>query len=178
MDTAYWTVAIYAWLFGTGLGLAMMTITTPIQNAVDFRDMGVATSAATFGRSLGGAIGAALFGAILTSRLAVYLSEELAGSAGAARAIGAGGGIDTNNVQALQALEEPVRSQVLGAYTHAITDIFLYSIPVIVAALVVVLFLKEIPLRTGQAPVAERAEGESTASGRERDRGTPAFSGH
>ena len=53
----------------------MMTIVTPVQNAVDMRDMGVATSATTFGRSLGGAIGAALFGAILTSRLAVYLAD-------------------------------------------------------------------------------------------------------
>jgi len=175
MDTAYWVIAVYAYLFGTGLGLAMMTITTPIQNAVDFRDMGVATSATTFGRSLGGAIGAALFGAILTSRLAVYLSDELAGSAGA---VTSGGEIDTNNVQALQALEEPVRSQVLTAYTHAITDIFLYSIPVIIAALAIVLFLKEIPLRTGQAPVTERAEGEPTAKERALDRSTPALSGH
>jgi EmrB/QacA subfamily drug resistance transporter len=172
MDTAYWVIAIYAYLFGTGLGLAMMTITTPIQNAVDFRDMGVATSATTFGRSLGGAIGAALFGAILTSRLAVYLSEELAGSAGAATS---GGEIDTNNIQALHALEEPARSQILTAYTHAITDIFLYSIPVIVAALAVVLFLKEIPLRTGQAPVAERADSERID---EVEVGTSAFSGH
>ena len=173
MDTAYWVIAIYAWLFGTGLGLAMMTITTPIQNAVDFRDMGVATSATTFGRSLGGAIGAALFGAILTSRLAVYLSEDLSGSAGA---VTSGGEIDTTNIQALQALEEPARSQVLTAYTNAITDFFLYSIPVIVAALAIVLFLKEIPLRTGAAPVAERAEGET--GGKEIDTSTPAFSGH
>ncbi len=172
METAYWVIAVYAWLFGTGLGLAMMTITTPIQNAVDFRDMGVATSATTFGRSLGGAIGAALFGAILTSRLAVYLSDEFSGSAGA---VTSGGEIDTTNIQALQALEEPARSQVLTAYTHAITDIFLYSIPVIVTALAIVFFLKEIPLRTGQAPVVERAEGETTT---EVDTGTPAYSGH
>ncbi len=69
IDTPYWVVAVYAYLFGTGLGLGMTTIVTPVQNAVDMRDMGVATSATTFGRSLGGAIGAALFGAILTSRL-------------------------------------------------------------------------------------------------------------
>ena len=41
-DTPYWTVAIFALLFGIGLGLAMMTIVTPIQNSVEPRDMGVA----------------------------------------------------------------------------------------------------------------------------------------
>jgi hypothetical protein len=39
-DTPYGTIAIYAFLFGIGLGLAMMTIVTPVQNAVEFRDMG------------------------------------------------------------------------------------------------------------------------------------------
>jgi EmrB/QacA subfamily drug resistance transporter len=170
-DTAYWIIGIYAYLFGTGLGLAMMTIVTPVQNSVEMRDMGVATSTITFGRSLGGAIGAAMFGAILTSRLAVYLAEELAGSVAATT----GGEINTNDVQAIQALPEPVRSEVLTAYTHSITDIFLYSIPVIVVALVVVLFLKEIPLRSGQ-PEAARPAGEQPGS--EIDTNVPAFSGH
>lgn len=148
VDTPYWIVAVYAWLFGTGLGLGMMTIVTPIQNAVEMRDMGAATSSTTFGRSLGGAIGAAMFGAILTSRLAVYLAEEL-GSTG--RAI-TGGEINTNDIQAIQALAEPEKTQVLNAYTDAITDVFLMGVPVIVLALVVVLFLKEIPLRSSHHP--------------------------
>jgi EmrB/QacA subfamily drug resistance transporter len=145
LGTPYWQVAIYAFLFGTGLGLAMMTIVTPIQNAVEMRDMGVATSATTFGRSLGGAIGAALFGAVLTSRLATYLADEFAGSGLTLT----GGEINTNDVQAIQQLEEPARTLVLTACTDAITDIFLFAIPIIVLALIVVMFLKEIPLRTG-----------------------------
>jgi MFS family permease len=152
VDTPYWNVAIYAFLFGIGLGLAMMTIVTPIQNSVEMRDMGVATSATTFGRSLGGAIGTALFGAILTSRLALYLADELGGIAGAALS---GGEIDANDVQAIQNLQEPERSAVLAAYTNAITDVFLYAIPIVVLALVVVLFLKEIPLRTTRQAAVE-----------------------
>jgi EmrB/QacA subfamily drug resistance transporter len=144
MDASYGVVAIYAFLFGIGLGLAMMTIVTPIQNAVEMRDMGVATSATAFGRSLGGAIGTALFGAILTTRLAAYLGD----AAGEVSAAVRGGEINTNDVQALQTLQEPDRTIVLTAYTDAITDIFLYAMPIIFAALVVVLFLKEIPLRT------------------------------
>ncbi len=171
VDSPYWQIAIYAYLFGTGLGLSMMTIVTPIQNAVEMRDMGVASSATTFGRSLGGAIGAALFGAIMTNRLAVYLSEELGAVAGSGTH---GGEVNINDVQAIQALEEPIRTEVLTAYTHAISDIYLYALPLIVVAFIVVLFLKEIPLRTTIAgpptsPDSETAQAEEPV---------PAFAGH
>ena len=149
-DTPYWHIALFAFCFGIGLGLAMMTIVTPVQNAIEFRDMGVATSTITFVRSLGGAIGVALFGAIMNSRLTTYLSDELGSQVSAL----SGGEINTNDVQALQTLQEPIRTEVLTAYTHAITDIYLLSIPIIVVALVVVLFLKEIPLRTRVPEVA------------------------
>lgn len=170
LHTDYWIVAIYALLFGIGLGLAMMTIVTPIQNSVDMRDMGVATSATTFGRSLGGAIGAALYGAILTSRLGTYLAEAAGNSPGTTIS-----NIDTNDVLALQAMEEPERTVVLTAYTNAINDIFLYAIPIIVMALVVVLFLKEIPLRTSRMSIVESGPeaGQTEAGARE-----PVLAGH
>jgi len=170
-NTPYWQIAIFAFLFGIGLGLAMMTIVTPIQNAVEMRDMGVATSATTFGRSLGGAIGAALFGAILASRLTVYLAEELAG------APATGTPLNVNDVEAVQALPEPFKTDVLVAYTRAINDIFLYALPIILAALVVIFFLKEIPLRTSQLTAKETTEKGATP-GQEADLSTPAFSGH
>jgi EmrB/QacA subfamily drug resistance transporter len=151
-DTPYWSVAIYAFLFGIGLGLAMMTIVTPIQNSVEMRDMGVATSATTFGRSLGGAIGTALFGAILTSQLGKYLADELSSIGGSALS---GGEINSNDVRTIQQLQEPERTAVLVAYANAITDVFLYSIPIVVAALIVVMFLKEIPLRTRTMPMSK-----------------------
>lgn len=172
MDTAYWVIAIYAYLFGTGLGLAMMTIVTPIQNAVEMRDMGVATSSTTFGRSLGGAIGVALFGAILSTRLSHYLLDAFSNAGGVAGAAK----INSNDVSALQSLTEPARSMVLTAYTHAITDIFLAAIPIIVVALVVVCFLKEIPLRAHQLTVADEEAAKSKAS--EEDASIPVFSGH
>src|SRR5262249_25964511 len=54
---------------GLGLGLVMPNLTTAIQNAVPQQDLGVATSAASFFRSLGGALGVALSGAWMTARL-------------------------------------------------------------------------------------------------------------
>ncbi|MBA3414982.1 MAG: MFS transporter [Chloroflexia bacterium] len=159
--TPFWQTAFALFTFGAGLGFTMQTITVAVQNAVAFRDLGAATSAVTFFRSLGGAIGAAVFGAVLSSRLAAYLA---AGFGGAPAGTG-GGAVDANNVQAIQALPEPVKGIVLQAFTHALTDVFLAGVPFVALALVVGFFLREIPLRSGQAPVpAEARPAEAAAT--------------
>ncbi|MGC4190754.1 MAG: MDR family MFS transporter [Thermomicrobiales bacterium] len=167
-DTPYWQIGIYAFILGMGVGLSMTTVVTPIQNAVSMRDMGSATSTVTFLRSLGGAIGTGLLGAIMNTRLSHYMESVFATNPSAASSAAATGG--TNNVEAIQKLQEPLRTEVLIAYTHAITDMFLYALPVMVLALVVILFLKEIPLRTTQT--VTQIDGEDAALT------TPAFSGH
>ena len=149
VDTPFWQVAVYEYLFGAGLGFTMQTIVTAVQNAVEFRDLGAATSSTTFFRQMGGSIGAAVFGAVLSSRLTHYLSEQLAQAGvrpgGTAR-------VDANNVQAIQRLAEPIKGVVLGAFSNALDDVFMVGVPFIVVALVVSLFLKEVPLRTGPGP--------------------------
>ncbi len=146
-NTPYWRIAIDMLLFGSGLGFAMQTITTAIQNAVSRRDMGAATSSTTFFRSLGGAIGAALFGAILTSRLGIYVAEEFAANPQPVDPTATGAVVvDTNNVSAIQALPEPVNGFVLSAFSHAIDDVFLWALPFVAVALLVSFFLKELPL--------------------------------
>jgi EmrB/QacA subfamily drug resistance transporter len=139
-DTPYWRVAIPIFLLGAGLGLTMQTILTAIQNAVDYGDLGTATGATTFFRQIGGAIGAAAFGAVLSSRLTAHLAEEFHGRAPAA---------DTNDVQAIQGLQGPVREHVLTAFSNALDDVFFIGVPVVVLAFFVALALKEIPLRSG-----------------------------
>jgi EmrB/QacA subfamily drug resistance transporter len=169
VETPYWQVAVYAFVFGLGLGLTLQTVMVAVQNAVDIRDMGVATSSLTFTRSLGGAIGTAIFGAILNTRLATHLGDAIEG-------------IDTSqipvdpevtsNILAMQSLEEPARSVVLGAYTDALTDLFLFAVPFVVAALLMALLLKEVPLRSGMerggpaARVDVDVEGEAPEEGR------------
>ena len=148
VDTPFWQVAIYTYLFGAGLGFTMQTIVTAVQNSVERRDMGAATSSITFFRQMGGSVGAALFGAVLSSRLAHYLAEQLAA---AGIRPGAGGPrVEANNVQAIQQLTEPVKSVVLHAFTNALDDVFLVGVPFVAVAIVVALLLKEEPLRTGQ----------------------------
>jgi len=148
VDTPFWQVALYEYLFGAGLGFTMQTIVTAVQNSVEYRDMGSATSSTTFFRQMGGSVGAAVFGAVLSSRLTHYLIEQLA-KAGVQP--GAGGPkVEANDVQAIQHLGEPIKSVVLWAFTHALDDVFLVGVPFMVAAVVVALMLKEVPLRTGE----------------------------
>ena len=64
VDTAYTVIAVIMFFFGAGLGLTMQVVITAVQNSVDRKDMGSATAAVTFFRSMGGALGTALFGAI------------------------------------------------------------------------------------------------------------------
>jgi EmrB/QacA subfamily drug resistance transporter len=68
-DTSMVLVDSYAFLFGLGLGLNMQTLVLAIQNAVPPRDMGVATSSATFFRQMGGTLGTAVFLSVLFNRL-------------------------------------------------------------------------------------------------------------
>ena len=151
----------------------MQTITVAVQNAIEPRDMGVATSGVTFFRSMGGAFGTAILGAVLSSRLAVHLADALAGApAGAASR--AGGSADlANNVEAIKALPEPVHSLVTGAFSNALHDTFLSAVPLVVVALVVALFLKEKPLATrdsAAAPSAPESEPETVRAPRRTDR--------
>jgi EmrB/QacA subfamily drug resistance transporter len=147
VDTPFWQVAFFEYLFGAGLGFTMQTIVTAVQNSVEYRDMGAATSSTTFFRQMGGSVGAAVFGAVLSSRLAHYLAEQLAR---AGINPGAGGPpIEANDVQGIQHLAEPVKSIVLGAFTNALDDVFLVGVPFLVIAFLVALALKEMPLRTG-----------------------------
>jgi EmrB/QacA subfamily drug resistance transporter len=168
LDTPYWNIAIFAFLVGAGLGLSMQTITVAVQNSVEFRDMGVATSSVTFARSLGGAIGTAALGAVLGTRLVHYLGDQ----------IPAGSNVSTNNIDAIKELPDGVKSIVLTAYTGAIGDIFLFTIPVAVLGLVAALFLKEIPLRTGASAPAAAVDEEGKVTESDADEQVPVFSGH
>jgi len=171
-ETPYWQIGVFVYIFGSGLGLTMQTITVAVQNSVAFRDMGVATSSVTFTRQLGGAIGAAALGAVLGTRLSHYLGEGLPTG---------GGETATNNVEAIQALPEPEKSTVLAAYADAIGDAFLAAVPLVVLALAVSLFLKEIPLRkahTEPEGATTGKPGDVTAPVPESgERSAPAFSG-
>jgi len=99
-DVPYWRVSLYMVIAGVGLGPSMPLYTLAVQNSVDFRKIGQATSAVQFFRQIGGALGTAVLGTVLATGLASAFATnmpagaaDLAGvGAGAVSAEGPGGG--------------------------------------------------------------------------------------
>jgi EmrB/QacA subfamily drug resistance transporter len=63
------TAALYMLVLGAGLGMVMQVLVLAVQNAVDYEELGVATSGATLFRSIGGSLGTAVLGAVFSNRL-------------------------------------------------------------------------------------------------------------
>ena len=68
-------VGAYLLMLGIGLGFVMQILIIAVQNAVDYRDLGVATSNAILFRFIGGSLGTALLGAILAKQLTINLQH-------------------------------------------------------------------------------------------------------
>ncbi|MFI2352630.1 DHA2 family efflux MFS transporter permease subunit [Streptomyces sp. NPDC019443] len=137
-------MSAYFFVFGAGLGLVMQVLVLVVQNAVSYEDLGVATSGATFFRSIGAAFGVAIFGSIFTNRLEHMLAEALAGRSVPS---GVGPGQLAADSRLIAELPPALRPPVLHAYSASITDVFLYAVPVVVVAFLVSCFLKEDKLR-------------------------------
>jgi len=129
------------------------------QNSAPQRDIGVASSTSTFLRSIGGSFGVALFGAIFANQLTNYFAGKLPGDT-AANFTGGGSGLDPSQINNLPA---PILDVVHSGVTEAITNVFMWSIPFALAGLLFALFVKPVPLRTGQAPEGAEPTGEAEA---------------
>ena len=77
-ESAISTASVFMLVLGLGLGMVMPVLVLAVQNAVDYRDLGVATSGATLFRSVGGSLGVSLFGAIFAAGLTSELAERFA----------------------------------------------------------------------------------------------------
>nr|WP_307844533.1 MDR family MFS transporter [Actinotalea solisilvae] len=132
---------------GAGLGAAMQTYTLVVQNAVERRDLGVATAANQFFRSAGGTVGIAVLGTIMSSRIATAIPAHL--PAGAAEAMPADG-IDAGAVldpSALAQLPDAIAVAVRQGLADALHDVFVAALPLAVVAVVASALIKAVPLR-------------------------------
>ena len=77
VGTSLVVASLYMFVLGCGLGCVMQVLVLIVQNAVPHTELGVATSGATFFRSIGGSFGTAIFGAIFSNVLAGNLVEQL-----------------------------------------------------------------------------------------------------
>ncbi|MFE6060145.1 DHA2 family efflux MFS transporter permease subunit [Streptomyces sp. NPDC056431] len=149
-------MSVCFFVFGVGLGLVMQVLVLVVQNAVPYGDLGVATSGATFFRSIGASFGVAVFGTIFTSRLTHELDDVFAAASGQDLPPGIGPEQVAADPRTVAALPAELRPDVLHAYAMSITDVFLYAAPVVLAAFVVAWFLKEDKLR-GSVTVPDTA---------------------
>ncbi|MFC4502262.1 MULTISPECIES: MDR family MFS transporter [Streptomyces] len=131
-------------VFGLGLGLVMQVLVLIVQNAVGYEDLGVATSGATFFRSIGASFGVAIFGTVFASRLSGKLTDAF-------RGVRLPDGVSTQGLESdprgIAELPSALRPPVLHAYASSITDVFLYAAPVALLGFVLAWFLREDPLR-------------------------------
>jgi EmrB/QacA subfamily drug resistance transporter len=153
-DTPYWRTALFMLTLGVGIGLVMQVIVLAMQNSVDPRDMGVATSSATFFRSLGGTFGTALFGTILTNRLASELAQRLP----AAAQHGVSTSQLTGSPQVIAALPPAVREPVISSFVAALSTVFESAVPVVLLAFALTWFLQEIKLRGHDDTAVDQVE--------------------
>ncbi|MFJ9414343.1 DHA2 family efflux MFS transporter permease subunit [Streptomyces sp. NPDC101227] len=137
-------MSAYFFVFGAGLGLVMQVLVLIVQNAVPYQDLGVATSGATFFRSIGASFGVSIFGTIFAGRLGPRIAQALAGQQLPPGVDPAKIAQDPRTVARLPAGQA---AGVLNAYSVSITDVFLYAVPVVLVAFALAWFLKEEPLR-------------------------------
>lgn len=140
------TASLLMLVLGIGLGFVMQVLVIAVQNAVAYRDLGVATSGATLFRLIGGSVGTAILGAIFSSRVRGNLAKLLP-SAG-------GGHVNGMNVQAILHLPPTARAAYAQAFTQALGTVFLVASIVCAIGIILSLLLPERPLRATVAAAA------------------------
>ena len=168
--TPFWQLAIYGIFVGAGLGLSMQTIVIALQNSVEFRDLGVATSANTFFRSIGATMGVALFGTVYASRLAHNLPieiEKLRASNPAALVGATPEKFEAlkDNTAVLQTFTPELQAGIINAFVNSFHVVFLTSVPITIIGFFIAFMLRETPLRTGVGHQAAKEEAAGEALG-------------
>jgi EmrB/QacA subfamily drug resistance transporter len=160
VDTPFALAALMMVTIGVGIGLFMQVLLIAIQNDSPHRDVGTATSSATFFRQIGGSVGVAVFGAIFSSRLTDGLRDM-------PRETVAALGIKPGSVQvspdAVQGLPAGPKEQFLDVFVHALHGAFLWGAVFSAVAIAVAWLLPEIPLRTTHEDVVETTLAEGVA---------------
>ena len=154
VSTSTLTSAVYMLVLGLGLGMVMQVLVLAVQNAVDYRYLGVATSGSTLFRQIGGSIGVSAFGAIFSANLKTELASRLPSSAHIPTAA---------NPAVVKALPASVRGPYINAFAAALHPVFVTAAAVALAAFLISWLLREQPLRQ---TAAAGGVGESFASPR------------
>ena len=130
-------------VLGLGLGATMQNLELAVQNNTAQRDMGAASSVVAFFRSMGGSIGVSVLGALLSHHVTADVASGLS-----RLGVDPGAGSRSSGIPDMASLPAPARAVFEAAYGQGIGTIFTIAAPCALIALVAVLFIREVPLRT------------------------------
>jgi MFS family permease len=153
VGTSLVVAALFMFILGVGLGCVMQVLVLIVQNAVPYTELGVATSGATFFRSIGGSFGTAIFGAIFSNVLVGNLARHLGGAR-------LPSGLSSSSVTPaiLDRLPHAVHYDVAAAYAQSIQTVFLIAAPIGAVAFLASWLIPQVELRravgAGKAPAA------------------------
>jgi MFS family permease len=154
LHTTRFQSSVYMLVVGVGIGTVMPVLVLVAQNSAPPRDMGAATSTATFFRSIGGSVGVAVFGAIFAARLSEEIAHLLPG--------GGPRNLDSRSLlgspSAIKKLPATVHDLLLQAFSNSLHTVFLWGMLLSALAFVLTLALKEVPLRTATSPTIPQPE--------------------
>jgi predicted MFS family arabinose efflux permease len=138
ISTPIHVMYLYMGLLGLGLGMVMQVLILAVQNTVEFRHMGVATSGATLFRSIGGSVGVAGFGAVFSNGLASRLQTLIPPDTELPHSLGPA---------AIHQLPAVLHDEYLQAFAGALHTVYLSASCVVVLAFALAWLLKDHPLR-------------------------------
>jgi EmrB/QacA subfamily drug resistance transporter len=141
--------SLYMLVLGLGMGFLMQTTMLIAQNSVEQRDIGVASSAATFFRSIGGSFGVAFAGALFNHKVYADLVASVGKAAADTFKSGAAGALGT-----AKAIPQPF----INAFAHGTAYVFFWAIFVGALVPLLALGIKHITLRGGPAAAVAEAE--------------------
>jgi len=149
----------YLLLLGIGIGSVIQVLVLVTQNSVAYSDLGVATSGASFFRSIGGSFGSAIFGAIFSNVLVGNLASQLHGVK-----LPAGFASTSVAPAMLDRLPAAIRHGFITAYSSSITTVFLIAVPIAALAFCVSWLIPQLELRrtTGAPPEVRDVETSGT----------------
>ncbi|WP_188744028.1 MDR family MFS transporter [Agromyces bauzanensis] len=162
-DTEFWYVGVSMFVLGAGVGMLMQNLVLIVQNTTEVKHLGVATSAVTFFRSLGGTVGVAVMGSILGTVVAEHITTGIDALSPeqqleAARTLGDG------TIPQISELPGFLRVIVESAYGAGIGSVFLAAVPLAIVTLVAVLFLPNVSLGTQNAIQRARSDERADAT--------------
>jgi MFS family permease len=156
--TSVATASSYMFVLGLGLGLVMQVLVLAVQNAVEYEQLGVATSGATLFRSIGGSFGASVLGAVFANQLTHNLAKAFQGRPAP--------GVGRLNPAALDQLPADLHDAYVHAFANSLNVVFVVAAGIGVVAFALSWLIKEQPLRD---TVATAGVGEAFAVPKDTD---------